>query len=214
MAKHKWGQIYDNIYGFIRLTEAEEAIINSPYYQRLRWIKQLGFANYIFDGAEHTRFAHALGALHSADEMVRAIGRHVPDEKLFTSKNQDSATLFHQSIRLAALLHDIGTFPFSHSIENAYIQHGEKLARKGRLPGKPLPNNHEHLGSFIIKNTRFPSGITNALEGHGIDAAHISKLIKGNSPNPLANQILHSDIDGRPHGLPDTRCTPHGHPLR
>lgn len=194
-SKRSWGQIYDNIYGFIRLTATEEAIINSPYYQRLRWIKQLGFANYIFDGAEHTRFAHAIGVLHSADQMVRAIGRNVPDEKLFDVKAVDEATLFHKSIRIAALLHDIGTFPFSHSIEGAYIQYGDKLAGRGKLPGKQLPNNHEHLGSFIIKNTDFEGGLTRILDGHRIGASQISKLIKGDSDNTLANQILHSDVD-------------------
>jgi HD superfamily phosphohydrolase len=191
----KWGQIYDNIYGFVRLTATEEAIINSPYYQRLRWIKQLGFATYIFDGAEHTRFAHAIGAMHSADQMVRAIGRHVPDEKLFDPKAMDAASLFHKSIRIAAMLHDVGTFPFSHSIEGSYIKYGDKLEKKGRLPGKQLPNNHEHLGSFLIKNTDFPGGLTRILKDAGFDTGSLSKLIKGESPDMVGNQILHSDLD-------------------
>ena len=191
----KWGQIYDNIYGFIRLTSTEEAVINSPYYQRLRWIKQLGFATYIFDGAEHTRFAHAIGAMHSADQMVRAIGRHVPDEKLFDPKAMDPQSVFHKSIRIAALLHDIGTFPFSHSIEGSYIKYGKKLEKKGKLPGKQLPNNHEHLGSYIIKNSDFPGGLTRILKDGGFDSAALSKYIKGESPNMVANQILHSDLD-------------------
>lgn len=191
----KWGQIYDNIYGFVRLTSTEEAIINSPYYQRLRWIKQLGFATYIFDGAEHTRFAHAIGAMHSADQMVRSIGRHVPDEKLFDPRAMDSASVFHKSIRIAALLHDIGTFPFSHSIEGSYIRYGDKLQTKGKLPGKQLPNNHEHLGSFIIKNSDFEGGLTRILKNDGFDFAALSKFIKGDSPDMVANQILHSDLD-------------------
>lgn len=190
-----WGQIYDNIYGFVRLTSTEEAIINSPYYQRLRWIKQLGFATYIFDGAEHTRFAHAIGAMHSADQMVRAIGRHVPDEKLFDPRAMDPASVFHKSIRIAALLHDIGTFPFSHSIEGSYIRYGEKLRTGGKLPGKQLPNNHEHLGSFIVKNSDFPGGLTRILKESGFDYAALSKFIKGDSSDMVANQILHSDLD-------------------
>ncbi|MEW6055718.1 MAG: HD domain-containing protein [Bdellovibrionota bacterium] len=193
--RRNWGQLYDNIYGFIRLTATEEAIINSPYFQRLRWIKQLGFANYIFDGAEHTRFAHAVGAMHSADQMVRAIGRGVPDEKLFDPKATDSASIFHKSIRIAALLHDIGTFPFSHSIEGSYIRHGERLEKTGKLPGKQLPNNHEHLGSYIIKKSEFPGGITHILKSSGFDFANLSKFIKGDSPDMVANQLLHSDID-------------------
>ncbi len=192
--RRRKGQIYDVLYGFIRLTETEEAIINSPYYQRLRWIKQLGFANYIFDGAEHTRFAHAIGVLHTADQMVRSLGKNVSDEKLFDNA-ADTATLFHKSIRIAALLHDIGTFPFSHSIEGAYIRYGESLQNSGKLPGKQLPSNHEHLGSFIIKNTGFKGGISRILEDANLDSATISRIIKGDSDDILANQILHSDID-------------------
>lgn len=190
-----WGQIYDNLYGFVRLTETEERIINSPYYQRLRWIKQLGFANYIFPGAEHTRFAHAIGVMHSVDQMIRAIGKEVPDERLFNKKSSDSASIFHKSCRLAALLHDIGTFPFSHSIEESYIRFGQKLEKKGKLPGKRLPNSHEHLGSFIIKNTDFDGGITRILEDGGIDSASLSKYIKGEAQDMVANQLLHSDLD-------------------
>jgi len=191
----KWGQIYDNLYGFIKLTDTEEKIINSPFYQRLRWIKQLGFATYIFPGAEHTRFAHAIGVLHSADQMVRAIGKDVPDSKLFDVKATDEATLFHKSCRLAALLHDIGTFPFSHSIEESYIRHGFALEKKGKLPGKQLPNSHEHLGSYIVKNTNYENGITRILSDAGIDYKSLSKYIKGESDNLVANQLLHSDLD-------------------
>lgn len=195
MRAQRWGQIFDTLYGFVRLTSTEEAIINSPYYQRLRWIKQLGFANYIFDGAEHTRFAHAIGVMHTADQMIRALGKHAPDEKLFDPKAQDAHTLFHKSVRIAALLHDIGTFPFSHSIEGSYIRYGAELKKQGRLPGKQLPNNHEHLGSFIVKNSPFPKGISSILEKDGIDSKLLSKFIKGDAPSLVANQILHSDLD-------------------
>ncbi len=96
MRQNRSSQIYDSIYGFIRLTKTESQIMNSPFYQRLRWIKQLGFANYIFAGAEHTRFAHALGAMYSADQMVRAIGRAVSDDKLYDPKVEDEKTLWHR----------------------------------------------------------------------------------------------------------------------
>ena len=66
--------IFDVLYGFIPITEWEEKIINSPFFQRLRWIKQLGFANYIFPGAEHNRFAHVIGVMHSMDQMLRTLG--------------------------------------------------------------------------------------------------------------------------------------------
>ena len=82
--------IYDVLYGFIPITEWEEKIINSPFFQRLRWIKQLGFANYIFPGAEHNRFAHVIGVMHSMDQMIRSLGIAVSDQELFDPQEQKS----------------------------------------------------------------------------------------------------------------------------
>ena len=186
--------IFDPLYAFIRLTETENRIIHSPFYQRLRWIRQLGFSNYIFPGAEHNRFAHALGVMHMSDQIVRAIGKAVPDEKLFDVNARDPDTIFHKSIRIAALLHDIGTFPFSHTCEGAYIKHGDS-SFKAADRGKPLPNNHEHLGAYILKNTDYPGGITRILQDDGIDTQEIARYVKGTNANILGNQILHSEID-------------------
>lgn len=186
--------IFDPLYAFIRLTETENKLIHSPFYQRLRWIRQLGFSNYIFPGAEHNRFAHALGVMHMSDQIVRAIGKAVPDEKLFDPKALDPETIFHKSIRIAALLHDIGTFPFSHTCEGAYIKHGDS-SFKAADRGKPLPNNHEHLGAYILKNTDYEGGITRILQEDGIDTQEIARYVKGTNSNILGNQILHSEID-------------------
>ncbi len=182
--------IFDPLYGFIKLTETEARIIQSPYYQRLRWIKQLGFSSYLFPGAEHNRFAHAIGVMHIADKILQAIGYAVPPEKLFDTKSNDPASTFHKNIRIAALLHDIGTFPFSHTCEGAYIQHGSTASR-----GKSYPNNHEHLGAYILKNSKEPGGITQILEETELDYQEISTIIKGESDNLLANQVLHSEVD-------------------
>lgn len=186
--------IYDVIYGFIPITEWEEKIINSPFFQRLRWIKQLGFANYIFPGAEHNRFAHVIGVMNSMDQMVRSLGLAVPDSELFDPRAKNPAAMLHKSLRIAALLHDIGTFPFSHAIEYAYMRHGNDQ-RRSKGPSKNLPNSHEHLGSFIIKNTNYNGGITQILEHYDFDVQMISKIIKGDSPELIANQLMHSDLD-------------------
>lgn len=186
--------IYDVLYGFIPITEWEEKIINSPFFQRLRWIKQLGFANYIFPGAEHNRFAHVIGVMHSMDQMLRSLGLAVPDQELFDPRAKNSEAMFHKSMRIAALLHDIGTFPFSHAIEYAYMRHGND-PRRARGNSKNLPNSHEHLGSFIIKNTNYDGGLTQILEHYEFDVQMISKIIKGDSPHLIANQLMHSDLD-------------------
>lgn len=186
--------IYDVLYGFIPITEWEEQIINSPFFQRLRWIKQLGFANYIFPGAEHNRFAHVIGVMSSMDQMLRSLGLAVSDAELFDRRVTHRAAMLHRSLRIAALLHDIGTFPFSHAIEFAYLRHGND-GRRSKGASKDLPNSHEHLGSFIIKNTNYDGGLTQILEKYGFDVQMISKIIKGDSPQLIANQLMHSDLD-------------------
>jgi HD superfamily phosphohydrolase len=188
------GAIYDVLYGFIPITEWEERIINSPFFQRLRWIRQLGFANYIFPGAEHNRFAHVIGVMHSMEQMLRSLGLAVPENELHDRRAKSPEAMLHKSLRIAALLHDIGTFPFSHAIEYAYIRHGnDKRRTKGAQ--KQLPNSHEHLGSFIVKNTDHEGGITRTLKEYGFDVQMISKIIKGDSPSLVANQLMHSDLD-------------------
>ncbi len=190
----KRGVLYDVLYGFVPLTEWEEKIINSPFFQRLRWIKQLSFANYIFPGAEHNRFGHTIGVMHSMDQMLRALGLAVPDHELFDPKAKSQAAMLHKSLRISALLHDIGTFPFSHTVEYAYLRHGND-ARRLPTRAKELSNSHEHLGAFIIKNTSFDGGLTRILEDYDFDVQMISKIIKGESPYLIANQLMHSDLD-------------------
>ncbi|MDZ4678338.1 MAG: HD domain-containing protein [Oligoflexia bacterium] len=192
MAENYKKSIFDSIHGFIGMTRTEDRIVASPYFQRLRWIKQLGWSHYIFPGATHTRFAHALGAMHIMDKILRSIGKGVDDEKLYNLKTRDSKTMFHRKMRIAAMLHDIGTFPFSHSIEAGYIKYNRKQIALGK---KITPANHEELGRHIITNTDFASGITHILKADGFDPNEIAQIINGHSDDPLANQLIHSDID-------------------
>lgn len=184
--------VFDPLYGFINITSLEWEIIHTPFYQRLRWIKQLGFTFYTFPGAEHSRFGHSIGVMFNAHKILQKLGKHVQEEELFDDTVNSDAKEFHQSIRLAALLHDLGTFMFSHTTEMAYIRYGETTNEKN---GKGHPDDHEHLGSYIIKNTNYEGGITFILKKYGIDPQKISNLVKGIDPNILANQILHSEID-------------------
>lgn len=189
---NKASVIYDPLYGFIHLTPVEREIVKSPFYQRLRWIKQLGFSFYVFPGAEHSRFGHSIGVMHNAHHILKSCGRSVSDQDLMDPKNMDQMKMYQQSIRLGALMHDLGTFCFSHTTEAAYISFGETTNIKG---GKGLQDDHENLGSFIIKNTDYPGGITYILKKYGYDPQMISDLVKGVDPSIMANQILHSEID-------------------
>lgn len=188
--KHKI--IFDPLYGFIHLTKLEWEIIHTPFYQRLKWIKQIGFSFYTFPGAEHSRFGHSIGVMFNAHKILQSIGKAVSDDELFDTHFISREKTYHQSIRLAALLHDLGTFCFSHTTEMAYIRYGETTNAKN---SKGHPDDHEHLGSYIIKNTDYENGITFILKKFKLDPQLISDLVKGVAPSYLANQILHSEID-------------------
>lgn len=183
---------YDPLYGHIPMTNLEWAIIHTPFYQRLRWIRQLGFTFYTFPGAEHSRFGHSIGVMHNSHMILKAMKRAVADRHLYDDTVRSDAKTYHQSVRLAALLHDLGTFPFSHTTEMSYIRFGETTKAKN---GKGLADDHENLGSFIIKNTDYDGGITKLLKQYHIDPQRISDLVKGVDTSVLANQILHSEID-------------------
>lgn len=184
--------IYDPIYGFIKLNPIEWEIISSPFYQRLRWIKQLGFSCYVFPGAEHSRFHHSIGVMFNAHKILESCGRSVTEKELMDPTCLTTECIYHKSLRLAALMHDLGTFMFSHTTEMAYIDYGETTNHKN---GKHLPDDHENLGSFIIKNTDYEGGITYILKKYGINPQRISDLVKGVDESILANQILHSEVD-------------------
>lgn len=192
VAQNKNKIIFDPLYGFIHLTQLEWEIIHSPFYQRLRWIKQIGFSFYTFPGAEHSRYGHSIGVMNNAHEILKSIGKSVSDKVLFDSSKKTKEKIWHQSIRLAALLHDLGTFCFSHTTEMAYIRYGETTNLKN---SKGHPDDHEHLGSYIIKNSNTETGITTILLKFGLEPQVISDLVKGVSEDMLANQILHSEVD-------------------
>lgn len=184
--------IFDPLYGFIKMSPVERAIIHSPFYQRLRWIKQLGFSSYVFPGAEHSRFGHSIGVMWNAHKIVQSCNRGVSDEELLDPNYKSKSKEYHQMVRLGALMHDLGTFCFSHTTEAAYIRFGETT---NKLSGKQLLDDHENLGAYIIKNTNYDGGITNILEEYGYDPQRISGLVKGVDPSIMANQILHSEVD-------------------
>ena len=112
--------INDPVYGFIRFPEPElMRVIDHPWFQRLRNIKQMGLAHLVYPGAEHTRLAHSLGACHL---MGKALDE-LKAKNIIPDKDECLAA------RLAALLHDIGHGPFSHSLENTLTGiHHEKMS--------------------------------------------------------------------------------------
>jgi HD superfamily phosphohydrolase len=103
-------QIRDSIHGSIALSSEELQLVDHPAFQRLRNIKQLGFADQAFPGATHSRYAHSLGAMEMATRIFDA---------LFRSGDLGEAPRreMRQALRLAMLFHDVGHPPLSHTME-------------------------------------------------------------------------------------------------
>ena len=105
--------INDPVYGFITIpSELVYDIMEHPWFQRLRRIKQLGLTNYVYPSAHHTRFQHALGAMHL---MRQAVG-------VLRSKGIQISPEEAEGLGIAILLHDIGHGPFSHTLEQSIVK--------------------------------------------------------------------------------------------
>ncbi|MBS1500981.1 MAG: HD domain-containing protein, partial [Bacteroidetes bacterium] len=105
--------INDPVYGFISVrNDLAFDLIEHPYFQRLRYIRQLGMTHLVYPGALHTRFHHALGAMHLmtlAIETLRSKGHRITEEE-------------EEAVAVAILLHDIGHGPFSHALERTIVE--------------------------------------------------------------------------------------------
>lgn len=103
----------DPVYGFITIPyDIIFQLIEHPYFQRLRRISQLGLTNMVYSGANHTRFQHALGAVHlmgKAIEVIRSKGQEITEEEAV-------------GVSIAILLHDIGHGPYSHTLEHCIVE--------------------------------------------------------------------------------------------
>lgn len=105
--------INDPVYGFIKIPyDIIFDLIEHPLFQRLRRIRQLGLTNYVYPGANHTRFQHAVGATYLMGQAIEAL----------RSRGHEITESEARSVSIAILLHDIGHGPFSHSLENSLIR--------------------------------------------------------------------------------------------
>ncbi len=133
--------INDPVYGFITIpSELIFAIIDHPYFQRLRRIRQLGLTDFVYPGALHTRFHHALGAMHLMSITLDNL----------RIKGTDISESEYEAALIAILLHDIGHGPFSHALEYSLL--------------RGIPHEELSLLTIELLNEEFGGQLTLALQ--------------------------------------------------
>jgi HD superfamily phosphohydrolase len=200
--------INDSVHKSVGLSGLEQTIINSRTFQRLRKIRQLGFAHYVFPGAEHSRFSHSIGVMHVMSRMIDQLrlqeaGPFSIDEESFCREKQ--------KLRLAALLHDIGHYPLSHlgeeamqwidSTELAGFEGGDEESRAidrvfheaGHRHSSERVE-HERLGQAILSTDG--SELREIIHAADYDPDEIARIFNGeDTENPFHTQLLSSTLD-------------------
>ena len=167
--KRYWGEIKDPVHGYVYITETEKQIIDSYPVQRLRRLRQLAGSEFVYSGANHTRFEHSIGVMYLAGELT---------------ENQNLSQLLSeeeiQIVRMASLLHDVGHGPFSHVFEHLLV--------------KFLNKTHEDMTQWLIQK----SELRDIIGGLGYDADAVAKLAVGElrrQGKAFLDQIIQSAVD-------------------
>jgi HD superfamily phosphohydrolase len=143
-------------------------LVDTGVFQRLRYVRQLGLAYLVYPGATHSRFEHALGAYHLARRTLALLGERGELERA----DLESCDI----VCVAALLHDIGHYPFSHALEEIGALHHEEVARTLLTDGAIARELREHLAPDAPER--------------------VYALIRGESESPLQGLISGSlDLD-------------------
>lgn len=198
-------EIRDPVHGSIYYSDAEVAVLDTPEYQRLRAIKQLGFAEFSFPGATHNRYLHSVGVTHLAGLAFDSIFKALPFSK------PSVRIRLRQAFRLAALLHDVGHGPLSHTTEQVmplvealnvkiYDQSSQPELHKNRRA------NHEDYTIKYVTDSSIAETIRNRFPD--LSPEHVACLIdkslkcpddffvdNGIDYRPILSQLVSSELD-------------------
>jgi uncharacterized protein len=180
--------IRDPIHGLVPLDEGLRSIIDQPEFQRLRWIRQNGVSSYVFHGAEHSRFGHAIGSYATARKVyehfltLRNLARIPPNTLMFKETN-------YRAFFVAALCHDIGHCPFSHALEDA------EMYPTG-------VSDHEECTTNILEDSK---GLRKAISGY-CDFDAVINIYRKSMLVPAFSQLVSGayDVDKSDYLLRDT----------
>jgi HD superfamily phosphohydrolase len=174
-------RVRDPVHGLITfradsaLDQLAWRLLDTPEFQRLRRIKQLGVSEFIFPSATHSRFAHCIGVFHTARMLIGLVEREIADiRETFSPERAEAAVI-------AALLHDLGHGPFSHTFEG--VQRGRGIKKK-----------HETWSAEIVTNP--DGGVRPLLEAHRAGLAEeVSNLLGLEDPTDIYHAVVSSSFD-------------------
>ena len=169
MPKAYWGEIKDPVHGYVYISEEEKSVIDSYPMQRLRRLRQLAGSEFVYPGANHTRFEHCVGVMYLAGKVLE----NPNVSRLLGEEEGDMC-------RIAAILHDAGHGPFSHVFEQLLI--------------KDLEKTHEDITSWIIEK----SEVGDKLSKMGYITKEVAGLAVGKLHKPgkaFLDQIISSAVD-------------------
>nr|WP_193383892.1 HD domain-containing protein [Pyrococcus yayanosii] len=154
----------------MKIPEVFMRFVETPEFQRLRYIRQLGLAYLVYPGANHTRFEHSLGTWHLARKL--AVELELPQEEALL-------------VQLAALLHDVGHGPFSHTFESIYREYAK---------------GHDHMSltrAIVEGKVEIVEGgeIPDLIKGLGFEPREIGELIFGTHEKRYLGMMIHGDVD-------------------
>jgi uncharacterized protein len=175
-------RIRDPIHGLIKFEGKTDklawTLLEAAEFQRLRRIRQLGFSEFTFPGATHSRFAHSVGVYHNARRLMKVVQKSEGN-----NYNEERA----EDVLIAALLHDVGHGPFSHAFEKAR----EELAIINN--NGPI-EKHEKFSAKIIRNAS--GSIFEILNGAEVGLAdRIAKIIETENPSDIYHAVISSSFD-------------------
>ena len=165
----RWGEIKDPVHGYVYISQTEKDLVDSFPVQRLHRLRQLAGAEYVYPGANHTRFEHSVGTMYLAQRLAE-------DSNLSQYLSKEEADL----VQFAALLHDVGHGPFSHVYEH--------------LLEKFLDKTHEEMTVWIIEK----SEVHDILKKAGYDGSSVAKLAAGllhRKGKRYLDQVVQSAVD-------------------
>lgn len=196
-------EVRDPVHGSIHILDEEVPIIRAEFFQRLRNIKQLGFSEYVFPGATHTRFIHSIGVMHVGSTAF---------DKLFRDRLHNKEILrLKETFKLACLLHDIGHAPLSHSTEMVMPSISELKIPHQFLTAEEIKSNrqatHEDYTIKAIVDSSFTESFKLVEKKFGLESKYVADLVLGFTNDPayftvegvnyfgMLHQLVSSELD-------------------